>query len=251
MSIIEKADQFAGLHQKRDPVVLYNIWNAGGARTLAEAGAKAIATGSWSVAAAHGYDDGEKIPLDLLLAVVERIMRSVDLPVSIDFEGGYAVEPASVADNVRRLLNVGAVGINFEDGVVQGSGLHPMDMQADRIRAIRAAAESEGVPLFINARTDVFLANPPETHASLLEEALQRGHIYAEAGASGFFVPGLKDPELVAKVCDAAALPVNVMMPGALDSIAKAAELGVSRVSYGPQPFVDANEDLSRRFSAL
>ncbi|MEL7313272.1 MAG: isocitrate lyase/phosphoenolpyruvate mutase family protein, partial [Pseudomonadota bacterium] len=125
------------------------------------------------------------------------------------------------------------------------------DLQADRIRAIRTAAESEGVPLFINARTDVFLTNPPDTHASLIDEALRRGHAYAEAGASGFFVPGLTNPELVTKVCDAAPLPVNVMMRGDLDLIAKVAELGVSRVSYGPQPYVDANEDLSRRFSAL
>ncbi|MEO1611169.1 MAG: isocitrate lyase/phosphoenolpyruvate mutase family protein, partial [Pseudomonadota bacterium] len=118
MSQSEKAARFAALHREGDPVVLYNIWDAGGAKALAEAGAPAVATGSWSVAAAHGYGDGEAIPLDLVLTIVGRIAATVDIPLTVDFEGAYAVDPSEAAENVRKLIRAGAVGINFEDRIV-------------------------------------------------------------------------------------------------------------------------------------
>lgn len=251
MTAVDNAHRFAQLHQKGTPVVLYNIWDAGSAKTLAEAGAPAVATGSWSVAAAQGFDDGELIPLDFLCAIVDRVVQSVEVPVSVDFEGGYAVQPADVAANVERLLRAGAVGINFEDGVVRGSGLHPVSLQAERIRAISSAAEAFGVPLFINARTDLFLTNPPQTHGEFIAEALTRQSAYAEAGASGFFVPGLVDRDLIAALCDQAELPVNVMMSDALASVAVAADLGVSRVSFGPSAYRQSLSDLTDRFAAL
>ena len=158
MSQVEKAERFAALHQKGDPIVLYNIWDAGGAKALADAGAPAVATGSWSVAAAHGFDDGEDIPLDLVLTIVARICASVDVPVSVDFEGGYAADPTEAAENVRKVMHAGAIGINFEDRVVKGEGLYPVSEQAARIAAIKAMAAEEGVPLFLNARTNLFLS---------------------------------------------------------------------------------------------
>src|SRR5688572_25947378 len=147
----DKYSTFAALHVAGDPLVLFNIWDPGSARLAAEAGAKALATGSASVAAASGFGDGEKLPLDTALANAERIVASVDLPVSIDFEGGYAVEPELVAANVRRLKETEAVGCNLEDQVVGGEGLYPTDRQCERLRAARAAA---GADFFINARTD-------------------------------------------------------------------------------------------------
>lgn len=251
MSQAEKATRFAALHKQGDPVVLYNIWDAGGAKTLAKAGAEAVATGSWSVAAAHGYADGEAIPLDFVALIVERICATVDVPVTVDFEGGYATDPVELAENVRRIIHAGAIGINFEDRVVQGEGLHPISRQADRIRAVRSMAEEEGVPLFINARTDLFLGTDPDTHEGCVTEAKEREAAYAEAGASGFFIPGLTDDALITDVVGAATLPVNVMMGGDLKSVEQVAALGVSRASFGPIPFVRANGDLKKRFSEI
>ncbi len=130
MNQAEKAKAFGALHQKGNPVVLYNIWDAGTGKAVSDAGAKALATGSWSVAAAQGYADGEKIPLEALVATVRSITAANDLPLSVDFEGAYSTEKAGAAANAARLIDAGAVGINFEDQVVGGSGLHPIDKQA-------------------------------------------------------------------------------------------------------------------------
>ncbi|MCG7492708.1 isocitrate lyase/phosphoenolpyruvate mutase family protein [Thalassobius sp. Cn5-15] len=249
MSQIEKATRFKQLHQKGAPVVLYNIWDAGGALAVAEAGASAIATGSWSIAAAHGYPDGEMIPLDLALQVVERICATVDLPVTVDFEGGYATATAAVAENIRKVIRTGAVGINFEDRIVNGKGLHTIDAQVARIQAIRDVATEEGVPLFINARTDLFLNAKPDNHPDLLAEALERETAYAAAGADGFFVPGLTDEGLITQITQTARLPVNVMMRGALKTVAEAAKTGAARASYGPAPYVRFLSDLKTAYA--
>ncbi|MCG7574628.1 isocitrate lyase/phosphoenolpyruvate mutase family protein [Phaeobacter sp. CNT1-3] len=248
MTQVEKAIRFKQLHQKGAPLVLYNIWDAGGAKALAEAGASAVATGSWSVAAAHGYPDGEAIPLDLALSVVERICATVDLPVTVDFEGGYATDPSEVAENTRKVIRAGAVGINFEDRIVNGKGLHTVEAQVARIKAIRATAEEEGVPLFINARTDLFLGAKPDTHADLVSDALTREAAYAAAGADGFFVPGLTDQDLIRQITEAASLPVNVMMRGALETVADATATGAARASYGPAPYARYLSDVQAAY---
>ena len=238
MSQEERALAFGALHRKGDPVVLYNIWDAGSARCVAEAGAKALATGSWSVAAAHGYGDGQKLPLPLLLETVREIVAATDLPLSVDFEGAYSEDPAQAAANVAQVIDAGGIGINFEDQMVGRGGVHPIDKQAARIRAIREMAERQGIALFINARTDLFLQESDAArHAALMEDAIARAEAYADAGASGFFAPGLADRDLIARLCAASPLPVNVMMkPGAPD-IATLAAAGVGRVSYGPFPY--------------
>ncbi len=251
MSQAEKAVRFAGLHQKGNPVVLYNIWDAAGAKVLAEAGASAVATGSWSVAAAQGYEDGEVIPLDFVVRIVGRICASVDLPVSVDFEGGYATDPAEVADNVRKIMRAGAVGINFEDRIVKGEGLHSISAQAARIRAIRSVAVEEGIPLVLNARTDLFLGSDPATHKTHLVEALEREAAYREAGADCFFVPGLTEVSLISRVVETAKLPVNVLMRGELKAVRDMAALGVSRVSYGPGPFRRFLADFRTAYSGI
>ncbi|MFQ6548030.1 isocitrate lyase/phosphoenolpyruvate mutase family protein [Aestuariibius sp. 2305UL40-4] len=247
----DRARQFAALHRKEHPLVLYNIWDAGGAKAIAKAGASAVATGSWSIAAAHGYDDGEVIPLDLVLTIVERICASVDVPVTVDFEGGYATAPRDVAENVRRVLRAGAIGINFEDRIVGGEGLHPVSVQAKRIEAIRSMAKEEDVPIFINARTDLFLGKDPETHKDRISEALDREAAYADAGASGFFVPGLTELDLLSDITAAANLPVNAMMLRDLSSMSDVKGCGVSRFSYGPAPFFSAATDLETRFREI
>lgn len=252
MSQADKARQFADLHVPGSPLVLYNIWDAGGAKAIVEAGAKAVATGSWSVAAAQGYPDGEAIPLDLHLEIVSRIAATVDVPVTMDFEGGYAESPDGVAANIARVIATGAIGINFEDQIVGGSGLHALDKQVDRIAAIRQAAEIAGVPLFINARTDLFLKDRERAdHEGLVAEALERGAAYAEAGASGFFVPWLADPDLIGEVCGAVPVPVNIMVAHGVPPKADLAALGVARISHGPGPYIDAIKTLGERYQSL
>src|SRR5688572_29397660 len=206
MTETDKFSLFASLHRPGDPVILYNAWDAGSAKAIAEAGARAIATGSASVAAAHGCHDAEALPLDLALANAARIVAAVDLPVTIDFEGGYAVEPDALAANFARLTATGSVGCNFEDQVVGGKGLHPRETQAGRIRTARAAA---GEHFFINARTDLFLKAPRKLHdAALVDEAIVRAESYAETGANGLFVPGLARLDLLASLCARSPLPV-------------------------------------------
>jgi 2-methylisocitrate lyase-like PEP mutase family enzyme len=245
----DKARDFTALHRPGDPVILYNAWDPGSAQAIAEAGAKAIATGSASVAAAHGFQDAEALPLELALANAERVAKAVELPVTIDFEGAYGVEPEAVAANVKRLAETGAIGCNFEDQVIGGEGLHPIEVQAARIRAAR---ESVGPDFFINARTDIFLKTRAATHEpAAIEEALARARAYAEAGASGFFVPGLVDLDQLARICAASLLPVNFMaFPGAPEARAVAAT-GVARISHGPFPYKLAMKALKEAAEAI
>ncbi|WP_064693603.1 isocitrate lyase/PEP mutase family protein [Rhizobium aegyptiacum] len=252
MNQTEKARAFAALHKKGDPIVLYNIWDAGTAKAVADAGAKALATGSWSVAAAHGFADGEKLPMSVLIETAKCITDAVDLPLSVDFEGAYSAEPQGAAANVARLLDVGAIGINFEDRVVAGDGLYPIESQAARIRAIRAMADGKDMPFFINARTDLFLAESDlSKHAGLVDEAIERGRAYAAAGGNGFFVPGLIDPALIEKICAASSLPVNIMMRAGAPDVKTLAKLGVGRISYGPGPYRSMMEKLKQEAATI
>lgn len=233
-----RAEAFKSLHKPGDPLVLFNAWDAGSAKAVAAAGAKAIATGSWSVAAAHGYPDGEGLPLELAIANLARIVAAVDLPVTIDLEAGYGAGPDAVGESVTRAIQAGAIGFNLEDQVIDGDGLYSIDDQAARIRAARAAADRLSIPAFINARTDVFLkADAPKHDAVLLDAALLRAAAYADAGASGLFVPGLVDAGLIGKLCTTSPLPVNVMVLPALPPRVQLAKLGVARISHGPGPY--------------
>jgi 2-methylisocitrate lyase-like PEP mutase family enzyme len=246
VSQTKKAKQFAALHVKGTPVILYNAWDAGSAKTIVDAGATAIATSSWSVATAQGYEDGEDLPLPLAEQIVERIAAAVDVPVTVDFEGGYNDDDRKLASNISKLLDLGIIGINFEDRVVKGKGLYDIDRQAKRIAAIRHAAERKGVPLFINARTDVFLGNGGD-----VDDALKRAKAYASAGASGFFIPGLTEADQIRRIAEEATLPVNVMVMEGVPSNDKLAKLGVARVSYGPIPYIETMETLQKKASKL
>ena len=192
--------------------------------------------------------------MDLVLRILRGITAVTELPVTLDFEGAYAEAPDAAAANVRQAIEAGAVGINFEDQVVGGDGLHAIERQATRIAAIREMAAALDVPLVINARTDLFLkAKDPATHPSQMAEAKARGEAYAAAGASCFFVPGLIDDDLIGEICAASVLPVNVMMRPGAPSLARLKQLGVARVSHGPGPYVSlmqALEDAARQACA-
>jgi 2-methylisocitrate lyase-like PEP mutase family enzyme len=244
-----KAEAFARLHKPGEPIMLVNIWDVASAGAVAKAGAKALATSSAAVALAHGYEDGEKLPRELLLAAAARISTAHDLPLTVDSEAGYGRAPGAVAETVALLIAAGAIGMNLEDQVIGESGLYPVADQAQRIKAARQAADKVGPPFFINARTDVFLKARRETHAGAhVEAALERARAYAAAGASGIFVPGVVDLALIAQICAAAPLPVNVMAGRQAPSAAELAKAGVARISLGPWPFramLDALEKLA------
>jgi 2-methylisocitrate lyase-like PEP mutase family enzyme len=232
----EKAAQFHALHRRGAPLTLVNIWDPGSARIVAATGAPALATGSWSVAHAFGAGDGEQLPLDLVCANLERIAAAVDVPVSLDVERGYGAVPDDVAGSVKRVVKAGAVGINLEDG--DGAGVRPLDEAADRVSAARAGADAAGVKAFINARTDLFLRTDRAAHdVALIDAAVARAGAYAAAGADGFFAPGLADDDLIARLCAASPLPVNIMANAATPPKARLAELGVARISLGPGPY--------------
>lgn len=250
MAVDNLSAQFHALHRAAQPLVLYNIWDAGSAAAVAASGAAAIATGSASVAAAQGFQDGQKIPLSNLLAVVEQICATVSLPVTVDFEGGYAEEETALASNIAQLLRWPIVGINFEDQIVGRSQLYPPEHQAGRIGAIRSEANSAGIDLFINARTDLFLLNDATAHHEHLDEAIMRAEHYQRAGASGLFIPGIVDASLIKRICDAVQLPVNIMMKPGVPSLDRLTEIGVARVSHGPFPFLDLMQNLQHQAQA-
>jgi 2-methylisocitrate lyase-like PEP mutase family enzyme len=225
-------ETFASLHRPGNPVILYNVWDAGSAQAAANAGAKAIATGSHPVGDASGFGDGQKVPLDFVLDNARRIVGAIELPVTVDFESAYSVDPEEGGANVARLKATGAVGCNFEDQVIGGEGLHPLDRQCRRISAIR---EAVGPEFFINARTDLFLKTQTYDDA-LVEKVIERGKAFADSGASGFFVPRLADPKHAERVVREVPLPLNLIaFPGAPPNKDWAAA-GVARISYGPFP---------------
>jgi 2-methylisocitrate lyase-like PEP mutase family enzyme len=229
----QKAQAFRALHVPGNPLILFNVWDAGSALAVAAAGAKAVATGSASVAAAHNYPDGEAMPLDLVLANAARIAGAVPLPASIDLVRGYGERPAEIAATMRLLWEAGAVGCNIEDSLADGSGVSPAVEQGVRIRSAKQAEPS----IFVNARVDLFLHTPPAQHDELLlDQALGRAALYAGAGADGIFVPGLQDEALIGRFCSQCARPVNVFaMPGSPS--ARLASLGVARISHGSGPY--------------
>ena len=241
-----KARAFAALHVPGKPLVLFNVWDPGSAKAVTESGAKALATGSWSVAAANGFPDGERIPLDLVMGNFTRIVAATSLPVSVDIESGYGKTAEEVGRTVARTLEAGAIGCNLEDSFPENGKLREIAEQQPRIRAARKAADAAGIPYFINARTDVFFQAPAEKHdAAMVDAALERARAYADAGASGLFAPGLKDPALIACLVKASPLPVNIMAGSGTPELGVLAGAGVARLSHGPGPYLSAMRALT------
>ena len=240
----ERAAAFHGLHQGPEVLVLANVWDAASAATVADVGAKALATSSAAVAWAHGYADGDILPVETTCAMVAEIVRITDLPVTCDFEGGFTDDLGELGDNITRVIEAGAVGINFEDGS------RDPDLHARKIAVAREAAGKAGVNLFINARTDVYLRRLAEGDAAE-GEAIRRGRLYADAGASGIFVPGAAEPELIRRLAAALPLPLNIMAwPGVPDA-KTLADLGARRLSAGGGTFRVAFAALAKASAAF
>lgn len=237
---------FKALHVPGDPLVLFNIWDAGSARAVAGAGAKAIATGSYGVAEAQGFKDGEDFSIEDALRNLERIVAVTDLPVTLDFETGYGDTPAEVAASVRRAAEAGAAGINQEDRMPGETALLPIAVAAERVGAAAASG------LFVNARTDVYRGVKPEDYGPhLIEAVLERAAAFAQAGASGLFVPFLGDHAVIKAICAGSPLPVNVLWGPGRGTRAQLAALGVARISYGHGPWAAAMDWLAGQARAV
>jgi 2-methylisocitrate lyase-like PEP mutase family enzyme len=230
----EKAETLRALHHGGRILVLPNIWDPGGARMMQWLGYPAVATASASIAYSLGYDDCQQITLDAMLDVVARVAASVNIPVTADMEWGYGEDPKEVAENMRRVLRAGAVGINLEDSVREGERLFELEFQCARIRAVREMARQEGVPLVINARTDVFWPRVPGSETEKFDEAARRARAYFQAGADCFYPIILGDLGTLRRLQDTIGAPINVLAPTARATLRELEAAGIARLSLGP-----------------
>ena len=241
----EKIKAFGDLHIPGKPLILYNIWDAGSAKVVADAGAKAIATGSWGVACSLGFRDGETLPLDAALENLQRVISVTDLPVTIDMEAGYGADATAVGASVAKAASAGAVGINLED---KDPVTRLLFETAEAAARIKTAAESG---LWINARTDVFIVTPKDAHdAALADTVIERAKAYADAGANSLFVPFVYEAALIARLCENSPLPVNILVGEGIPDIKALAALGVARISHGHGPWAKAMQDLGEAAKA-
>jgi 2-methylisocitrate lyase-like PEP mutase family enzyme len=222
----ETATIFHRLHDGPEPLLLPNAWDAGSARLMESLGAKAVATTSAGVAWTHGYPDGDVLPVRMLVSTIVAIARAIRVPLTVDVEGGYSDDPAAVEETVARVVEAGAVGINIEDGA------SAPDLLCHKIERAKRAGQHFGIDLFVNARTDVYLRGlAPE--GKQVAETLSRARLYRDAGATGLFVPGLREASEIRAVAADAGLPLNVMAWPGLPAAAELAQLGVRRLSAG------------------
>jgi 2-methylisocitrate lyase-like PEP mutase family enzyme len=249
----QQCDLLRSLHRPGTPLVLPNAWDAATARAVVAAGFPVVATTSGGVAAALGYEDHEGAPADEMLAAAGRISRAVNVPVTVDAEAGYGMEPG---DLVAALRNVGAAGCNLEDTDHATGKLRDTGRQSDWLRAVRDAASDAGYDLVINARIDVFLSALPSgsdegAQADLVPEALQRARAYFDAGVDCVFPIVLWEADALAAFTSEAPGPVNVLAIPPAPALAELAELGVARVSYGSLLHHGAMEQFGRVLAEL
>jgi 2-methylisocitrate lyase-like PEP mutase family enzyme len=229
----ERAAAFREMHRGPNILILPNAWDVASARVFEAAGFDAVGTTSAGVAASLGYPDGERVPLNEMFSAVRRISESVMVPVTADLEAGYGVTEGAVAETVRSVIHVGAIGINLEDGTNNPqSPLTDLTAHAAKVSAARQAAASAGVPIVINARTDVYLLEVGDPR-SRLQETVNRANAYLEAGANCIFVPGLGDAKTITMLVREIAGPINILAGRGVPTIPELARIGVARVSVG------------------
>ncbi len=232
----EKAEHFRELHHSPHILVLPNAWDAASAKVFERAGFSAMATTSAGIAASYGYPDGEHISRGEMLEAVDRITRIVAVPVTADMEAGYGTMPEQVAETARLVLEAGAIGMNLEDGTPDK--VHPLvdlALQVEKIRAIRQMADAFGVPMVINARTDVY-ERLDRNDRTLLDQTIQRGNAYHDAGADCVFVIDVSDRKIIGELVRGIDAPINILAGSGSPSVAELEELGVARVSFGSIP---------------
>lgn len=235
-------NQFKSLHQQSEPLLLANVWDAYTAKLAEKTGFQAIGTSSHAIAFALGYEDGEEISFDELYFMVKRIIASVDIPVSVDFEAGYSDDPIEVTSMVMKLQKIGVVGINLEDGIVNDGKRELADenILIEKIKAIKNECK-----IFINARTDTYTTKHPEA----LDESIRRAKLYTKAGADGIFVPLIETEKDLKEFLTEVKIPLNVFTTPKLPSYEKLAQLGVKRISHGAKQFEKLMKDCEENFT--
>lgn len=232
-SLKEQASAFLQMHHEAKILGLANVWDAASAVIIQQAGFPALATSSAGIAFSLGYPDGQKITRAEMLAAVQRIVSCENIPVTADVEAGYGDRPEDIADTTRGVLEAGAVGLNLEDAT--GDDANPLvdlSLQLEKIRAVREVADHAGVPLVLNARTDIYLLEVGEA-AKRYERTLQRLVAFRDAGASCLFIPGVKDVETIRRFVQDLKFPINILGGPGAPPVLELEKLKVARVSLG------------------
>jgi 2-methylisocitrate lyase-like PEP mutase family enzyme len=230
-----KAHAFRAMHHGPKILLLPNVWDMAGARILEEAGCGAIATTSAGIAFSLGYPDGQKISREEMLARVGRIAHAVKVPVTADVEAGYGDRPEDAAETARGVIEAGAIGMNLEDGTDRPGQLVELSLQLEKIQAVREAALKAGVPLVLNARSDVYLEQIGAAETRY-DETVRRLLAYRDAGADCVFAPGLRDVEAISRLVRDVQCPLNILAGPGSPSVPELQNLGVARVSLGSAP---------------
>jgi len=231
----EKAKRFYDLHHSGKLLILPNVWDCLGANLLESLHYPAIATASASVAFTNGFDDGQRISFDAVLAILKKITSSVTVPVSADIESGFAYNDEQLKQNIKQLLATGIVGINIEDTDKESNSIVPIEVQCEKIKLIKKVSEEMGVSLFINARADVYLRGKDfDTPELKFEEALKRGGAYKAAGANCFYPIGMTRREDIKRMVDQLQMPVNILTIPGIPELSVLNDIRVARVSLGP-----------------
>ncbi len=229
----EKAQQFRKLHAGPRILALPNAWDVASARVLEEAGYPAIATSSAGVAFSLGYPDGQRISRDEMLGMVARIARAVRVPVTADMESGYGTTVKDMVETTKAVIAAGAIGMNLEDVTGDDESSHvDLALQVEKIRVIRETASSAGVPLVLNARTDIYLM-PIGEAATRFKRTVERLRAYRQAGADCVFAPGVSDRNTIAELVKTIAAPLNILISASCPPLGELERIGVARVSAG------------------
>lgn len=221
---------FKALHQQSSALIIGNAWDVASARVVEQAGYQAIGTSSAAIATGQGLEDGESVTFDELLIIAKAITRHTSLPLTVDLEGGYSRDPQQVVEHVMALANVGVVGINIEDSLVQGERkLVDSGTFSELISFLKAQLQRQQLTLFVNVRTDPFILGASDA----LAETKRRVRHYQAAGADGIFVPGIEREQDIVQIVAATELPLNVMCMPNLMNFQRLTALGVKRISMG------------------
>jgi 2-methylisocitrate lyase-like PEP mutase family enzyme len=226
-----KAEQFRAQHLAEKLLVLPNIWDALGAKLIKQVGFLSVATASVATALSNGYLDGEKIPFPELLNIVSKISSAVDLPLTVDIERGFADTQDQLKDNIRLLIDNGAIGINIEDSLPDHKGLTSIENQCRKIEAIRETGIQCGVPIVINARTDIFLLKIEE---NAMAQAIERARSFKAAGADCVYPILINRYDDIAHFVQEVEMPMNVLLLKPISDLQHLEKIGVARVTLGP-----------------
>ncbi len=231
----QKANVFRDLHFDKSLLVLPNIWDPLGAALLEDLGYPAIATASASIAYTHGVPDGENIQFSDLLILIKKITGGVSIPVTADMESGYAQTEDGLRENIKRLLDAGAVGINIEDYDLRNKTIYSIEAQCRRLQSVRKAGDEMGIPLYINARTDVYVRGGQwQSSEEKWEESLKRGKAYLNSGADGIYPITMTDKQEISQFVSSLSAPVNILAIPGIPDLKTLKEIGVARLSLGP-----------------